>query len=75
MGIIFIIIKIYLVCHYNLNKKYSKIKYYGGLKNGTICLLYPNCLSDVYVNFGTYSRKIRYYLGSLRTIFIQRYFN
>lgn len=51
----------------------ARIKSYGGLKKGTIGLLCPNCLSGIYVKFGTYSRKIRYYLGSLRSIYVQRY--
>ena len=51
----------------------ARIKSYGGLKKGTIGLLCPNCLSGIYVKFGTYSRKMRYYLGSLRSIFVQRY--
>jgi transposase-like protein len=51
----------------------NRIISYGGLKNGTICLLCPNCLSGVYAKFGTYSRRVRYYLGHLRTICVQRY--
>jgi len=51
----------------------NRIISYGGLKNGTICLLCPNCYSGVYTKFGTYSRGVRYYLGHLRNIFIQRY--
>jgi hypothetical protein len=51
----------------------NRIISYGGLKNGTICLLCPNCSSGVYAKFGTCSRGVRYYLGSLRTISVQRY--
>jgi len=52
----------------------NRIISYGGLKYGTICLLCPNCLSGVYTKFGTYSRGVRYYLGHLRNISIQRYY-
>ncbi len=51
----------------------NRIKSYGGLKNETICLLCPNCSSGVYTKFGSYSRRVRYYLGRLKTICVQRY--
>lgn len=51
----------------------NRIISYGGLKNGTICMLCPNCSSGVYSKYGTYSRGVRYYLGHLRTLSVQRY--
>jgi hypothetical protein len=50
----------------------NRIISYGGLKNGQFAYYVPIVYPES-PKFGTYSRGVRYYLGSLRTICVQRY--